>query len=133
MPNLEPFDDLDYDHFRVLYEQANRNKATTADLRALREFMDTHHSLFSDSLAISRMVLEDMIETMFKTRAQRELMRTEIVRIKSEMGYAQAPVIERMLMETILVTWLRLQYLEGAYNQLFKGEITSDYQVRFYN
>jgi hypothetical protein len=132
MSNLVLYDDVNFDKFRSLYQSANKKRPNPEDVRSLKVFLDSHPDLVTDSLSMTTMVLEDLIENVFEKESEKTLMRSNISTMKKEFGYSHASVIEKMLFDTILVSWVRLQYLEGKYNQLFKVGM-SDVEARFYN
>ena len=131
MANLVVHDDTNYDHFLYLVKKANKGKSQTEDVRELKVFIDEHPDLITDSIGLARMAMQDLISGLFKTETERTLIEAELGRMKTEFGYNQASVIERMLFDTVLISWVRVQYLEGDYNRMFK-EGMWDAQARFY-
>ena len=132
MANLVVHDDTNYDHFLYLVKKANKGKSQTEDVRELKVFIDEHPELLSDSLSITNMVMKDLIEKLFTVEAEKTIMQASVERMKAEFGYQQVSVIERMLIDTILVSWVRLQYLEGKFSQLCREGMTNS-EGHFYN
>lgn len=132
MANLIVHDDVNYDHFLYLYKKANKGKSRTEDVRELRTFIDEHPELVSDNISITHMVMKDLLEGLFENETEVTIMEASLERMKAEFGYQQVSVIERMLIDTILVSWVRLQYLEGKFNQLCREGMTNS-EGHFYN
>ena len=131
MANLIIHDDVDYDHFLYLYKKANKGRSQTEDVKELKAFIDEHPDLITNSIGLAHMAMQDLIEGLFKTETERSLIDAELDRMKKEFGYSQASVIERMLFDTILICWVRVQYLEGNYNRVFKEGMWGN-QARYY-
>jgi hypothetical protein len=131
MANLIVRDDVSYDHFLYLYKKANKGKSQTEDVKELKAFIDENPDLITNSIGLAHMAMQDLIEGLFKTETERTMIEAELDRMKIEFGYTQASVIERMLFDTVLISWVRVQYLEGDYNRMFK-EGMWDNQARFY-
>lgn len=132
MSDLIMQEDSEFSEFMVLFKQTNKKRPEPSDIQELKTFLDTHPEMFLDNLSIAIMVMKDFIDNLFVKPGQIELMRSEVDRIKNEFGYQKASIIEKMLFDSIIVSWLRLQYLEGSINQIFKDGI-GEKEVRIYN
>lgn len=129
--NLIPHDDINYEEFLALYHQASKSKPKAEDLNALQIFLDNHPELVTDTFSLTNRVLNDLIETQFQKKSDKLLMRQSTQRMKEEYGYSQASIIDRMMFDNILINWVRLQYLEGKYNEAFQKGWT-DTEAHFY-
>ena len=132
MSDLMLRDDPEFSEFMALFKQANKKRPNTLHLQELKTFLETHPDMLHDNLSIANMVLNDFIDSFFEKQAEKELMRTEVNRMKNEFSYQKASIIEKMLFDTVLVSWVRLQYLEGSINQIFK-DVIGEKEVRIYN
>jgi hypothetical protein len=101
-----------------IQKRADRKNASTEDRAALRQLYDDQPWLaryYGDLAAYAqRRLMEETISQMsISVAVQRQL-----DKLRADLGYADAPVLERMLIEQVALTWMRLQVAELAYTNV---------------
>jgi hypothetical protein len=99
-------------------ERIDTDKPKKNDLLALEKFLDETPNYVDFVGNRQNQLLHQMLEKDFKDSVLvRKTTEKFIEKMKSEMGYATSTFIEKMLIEEIIMRWLRLQMVEGLHYQ----------------
>jgi hypothetical protein len=109
-----------YDRFKFLYKRVNKEKPSKEDVLALQEFLVQYPAIIEDINHLPKLVMEEFIELLYPKQSTRELIRAQLDRYKQEYGYESMQPDQRMLVDNILLCWLRLNYAEGCLNQYYQ-------------
>ena len=119
-----------FDRYKFLYKQVNKTNPKKEDVVALREFLIHHPAIIQDILYLPNLVIEEFLELLFPKESKRLLIKAQLEDLKMQYGYEYLSIIERMLVDNILLCWLRLNYLEGCLNHYYlKGSEYSDFET----
>jgi hypothetical protein len=111
------------DEFMRVIERAYKaKKPAKEDLQTIREFLIDYpefcRAVFSMTEAIQRQIVKNFIGDEVAQTAIEE----HIVYLRDEMGYHEEPIMEKLLIENIVTTWLRVQWLDYLVAAKMAGE-----------
>ena len=89
-----------------------KEKPKRADLLALREYLEATPELYKVVFDLSEALQENMINKMIDQKPVKMAIQANVIDIKNGMGYEHAPIIEKMLIDNVVITWLRYQWAE---------------------
>jgi hypothetical protein len=112
-------DEMVYDHFKYLYKRVNKAKPDKEDVLALKEFMTRYPAIIEDINHLPNLVMEEFLELLYPKKSTQEVVRAQLEQYKKEYGYESMPPDQRMLVDNILVCWLRWNYAEGCLNHQY--------------
>lgn len=114
--------------YRALMDKTNTEKPSASDVKALQRFFKQHPELWcvvgNAAHSAAMHLLEDGIKT---TLGNREALKASWDGVKDELGYPDAPTLERLLIEQVALCWLRLNLLEQGYTNATMGSSRASY------
>lgn len=113
-------DEIVYDRFKYLYKRVNKTNPKKEDVLALRSYMVQHPSIIKDINHLPKLVMEEFIELLYPKKSTQEIILAQIEKYKQEYRYDSMPPDQRMLVDNILLCWLRLNYAEGCLNHYYQ-------------
>jgi hypothetical protein len=110
-----------FDEFRALVKAANEGKLGAA--QKLREYVGANEwALRLSDLSI--LVMDSLMGKMVKDAANRELLAAQVAERKRQMGYAEATGVEQMLIERVMMCWLRVIADESRVNNSYGSGVS---------
>jgi hypothetical protein len=104
---------------------ANKEKPKPADLDRLRDYLIEHPEESEKAGNLARHVQVSILDTAFKHAQGMEMVVTTHCReLRANLGYEDAPQLERLLIDHIIVCWLRLYDVELRYESIRKDNPT---------
>lgn len=89
------------------------DKPPKADMDALNRFLDENPDLWREVSSLAEQVTLNLIEQLsLNSAGLREVRMRECARLCQELGYAEAPTVERLIIKQIIMCWLRLWWTE---------------------
>lgn len=95
-----------------LVRRAYREKPDPKDLHALRRKMEEVPELWKAVFDIAEVLRSNLIDRTIAQKAARLALESNLSDLMSGMGYQKGSVLEKLLIENIIITWLRLQWVE---------------------
>jgi hypothetical protein len=95
-----------------LVRRAYRDKPDQKDLRELRRKLEEVPELWKGVFDIVEVIKSNLIDKAIASKAARLALESNISNLMRGMGYENASVLEKLLIENIIITWLRLQWVE---------------------
>jgi hypothetical protein len=111
--------------FTQLIERAYQKNPDKKDLKALREFLINYPELCRAVYSLADEVRRLFIRKMMDNKTVEVAMEEHTVHLRNEFGYHDAPVMEQLIIENIILAWLRVYWTEYQLT-LFMGR-----QIRF--
>lgn len=108
--------------FIDLVERCYKEKPDKADLRELQARLDERPDLWDNVFDLNDAVQEVVMLDVITRPAAKKALRANLKTIRAGLGYADAPQVERLLIESIVTAWLRLQRAELQYSQHTNGD-----------
>src|SRR5688500_9749055 len=105
----------DWTRLRALVAAVDKERPKPADLEALRQGFKEHPALWRIAGDLARQAEAHILHNIAGTPALLESVEEGMRVIRRELGYATAPMLERLLIEQVALCWLRLNLVEYAY------------------
>jgi hypothetical protein len=115
-------DDLTPEEVKIL-DKANTTKVNPADIEAMRQVLDNHPDICKQ---VGDMIQQNIhmmttIENGWPPLAAEGTKRA-IKNKRKELGFEAAPMLEKMVIDAVLLAWLRWQNVEYKYTTMNQGE-----------
>lgn len=117
---------VDSNELRALLRRVNNENPSQADRKALDAYIVEHGSAeFAAVANLARLVTDTTIKKAFgHDYGFSRAVEAKCVSLRDELGYEQAPALEKMLIQAVTICWLRLQICEFHYGVVIGGECT---------
>jgi hypothetical protein len=102
----------------ILIERANRGKKNGPEVEELRKFMDAHPDIANKHCVVAYSVRLSLMRKVSKEPGNFELFEREYELRRDQLGWKGASPIEQLMIERILLCWVRLLWTEH-YNGSF--------------
>jgi hypothetical protein len=102
------------DDFVEIVDRAYKaKKPTKEDLQAIRQFLKDYPPMCKAVFALVESTQELLIRRLMGIEVAEIAMEEYLVSLRDDMGYHDAPIIEKLLIENIVTAWLHVQYCES--------------------
>ena len=110
--------------FLEVLDKANKEKPNPEAMKALRRMLDESPELWRFAGDLAHQACLNTIEKINATPPIKESLRRGVGALKKELGYGEAPQLERLLIEQVVMCWLRLNLAEHQYTNAMQESIT---------
>jgi len=110
---ISRFNKLDNDQingFLDLVKRCYEKKPSQKDVNELKKWMDTYPELWKVVFDTAHIIEENFITNMASAKASVIAMQKNTDEIRNEMRYGEASIMERMLIDDLVISWLGVQY-----------------------
>lgn len=122
---------IEMDELYALVERTNKANPKAEDVDALHALLKKPE-LMNSVAGFAQRNIRLITNSKGWVPAVREIVLAEIRRMADNMGYDQAPELEKLLIDGVIQTWLRWQTWEYYYNEISNIEGTSMRQAVFW-
>lgn len=98
--------------FYNLFNRVNKDKPVKKDLTDLRSMLSKNPNLWDVVGGLAEQNIFRLLAETNMTEGIREVFRANLNSIQSNLGYNSSPMLEKMLIESVLLVWLRLNIYE---------------------
>ena len=105
------------DDLRHLLQRLDTNKPSTEDLAALDHHFDRNPELYQDLFGLAAVVRRVLLEKVTANAVGQSAIRREIADLQAVLGRDQATALDQLLIDHLIVCWLRYHWTEGVANQ----------------
>ena len=98
-----------------LVQRADTDQPTPADLRALRVAFQRYPALWRVAGDIADIAEVKLIESIHGTALTKESVKAGMAKLRGDLGYPTASAVERILIDQVVLSWLRLNHTELRY------------------
>jgi len=110
-----------------LIERTNNENPDPEDLALLRRVLYEAPVLSGIAGDLARHAREEIIAGLTKSACRRESAQAYVNYIRNELGYESAPMLEKLLIDQVVISWLRLYGTEISYSGVrSSGRLTLD-------
>lgn len=103
------------DAIRAIVKKADRKNAKAEDVQALRELLSQLPALADSMVPLTDGVYDVVIESMYpSTPATKAMMHQTAKNRCNDLGYAEASPMEKMLIDAVVLAWLRYTQVERS-------------------
>ncbi len=122
-----------YKEFAALLERTNKTNARPADVQKLTRFLDENEAenLWRIVAGVCRTAEVTLLAHECIPAAMRECWKRRMTAQRRELGYADAPEMEKLLISHAVVCWLRLNMLEIFAAQALNQDAVSFKKAEF--
>ncbi len=114
--------------FHVLLAKANKEDPRPADVKALSDllYQNKNMKLWEAVLGMGALAEHTALEAILGTRGQGSQVcwKQRLEAMRSDLGYASAPPLERLLIQQVTLCWLNLNLTEYRHVNVMKQSIT---------
>jgi len=112
------------DEFLKVIERAYAaKKPQKEDLRTIRQFLIDYPQLCKAVFGLAESVQSLIVKNVMGDQEVAQIAIEEyLVSIRNDLGYDDAPIMEKLLIENIVTTWLRVQFCESQLVFRMNGE-----------
>jgi hypothetical protein len=114
----------DYQRIRKLIEATNKENPKAADVKALRAELASNPMLWRFAGNTARLASETIISRLDASALVKESTLRGMEEMRAELGYEAAPHLERLVIEQVVLCWVRLHITEIQHCQFTSGEHT---------
>lgn len=109
--------------FLNLLDKTNRSDPKEEDVAALRKCLRKNPELWRIAGDVAMITMDDLVQKVTSSPAMRESLYQGWIEMLRELGYPDATQLERLLIDQVVLCWLRLNYLEYQYSNLDRSEL----------
>lgn len=112
--------------FRALLDKTNKEHPNPKDLRALSDMLSGNRKLelWRDVLSAGHLAEIRVIENAHATAGLKECWKHRLQGLKKDLGYDDAPLLEKLLIQQAALCWLKLNLVELSYSGTMAQSIT---------
>ena len=112
--------------FRALLDKTNKEHPNPKDLKALSELLCGNRKLelWRDVVSAGHLAELMVIDNAHATAGLKECWKHRLQMLKKELGYDDAPLLEKLLIQQAALCWLKLNLVELSYSNMMKQSIT---------
>lgn len=112
--------------FADLLIKTNKEHPRPADVKALATLLGDNESmgLWRTVASVARLAELTVIENASAVPGLKECWKHRLQALKNELGYDDAPMLERLLIQQAALCWLKLNLVELNYSSVMKQSIT---------
>jgi len=119
-----PADNASIPALESVLKRANRDNPDAATMEELRRLFDQYPELWQSIVKDLQGVNRAIVKSMTSNGVSQEVFLRHVDAQRTEMGYADAPPLERPLIDHVVTCWLRLQKTELSYTGMNGQSIT---------
>ena len=116
--------DLTVCDFKEIFKKTNKDNPTKEDLKALRNALREKPELWRIAGDMARQVAFHMIEEIQATPVMKESLKTGWYEMQIELGGENVNPLEKILIEQVIISWIRLQIVDYKYTSTMNQSIT---------
>ena len=109
---IKNFHENKADEFLDLVKRAYKKNPNQKDLSELRKWLANYPELWQGVFDLSEIVRQNFIKRITSEDAAQIALEKNISVMREEFGYSSASIMERILIENIIISWLQNEWLE---------------------
>jgi len=122
------------ERFKALLNKTNKARPNKDDLLTLRAMLRDYPGLWRMAGDLTEHAIDLVLENIKGTPAVKESLEAGRLALRDELGYQQGTALERLLIEHVVLCWLRMSCAECRYEHSARTEgrtfAQADYQER---
>ena len=117
--------DIPDDKFKqavALFKRADKENPKPEDVRALQKVLRDNPDLWRFGGDLAQQAQNRILEGCQMTPGVKETIKAAISGLRRELGYHDSPFLEQLIIEQVLLSWLRLNLYEQIFTSMDSGE-----------
>lgn len=115
-------DEIETQDIKALAKRVDKEKPDPNDIKAMRELLDNDPDLWRRGGDLANQNQKKLIEDNQMSLSTRMTIYAALRGMRRGLGYKDAPMLEQMLIENVLLSWVRLYLWEYLFTALDVGE-----------
>ena len=107
---VNELDNAKVQEFLEVVRRAYVKKPSQKDLDELKKWINSYPELWKAVFDTAYVIEKNLMKNMVGDKASVIAMQKNADEVRDEMGYSQAPIMEQMLIDNIILSWLGVQY-----------------------
>ena len=107
---VNELDNAKVQEFLEVVRRAYVKKPSQKDLDELTKWINSYPELWKAVFDTAYVIEKNLMKNMVGDKASAIAMQKNADEVRDEMGYSQAPIMEQMLIDNIILSWLGVQY-----------------------
>lgn len=103
-----------FENLMALIKRTDKENPKESDMSEMKAYLDNNSTLVKMN-DCSELALKRMIEAFSTSELMRELIRRQVEEKRESFGYKTATIFERMLIDQVILSWIRLNHLETVH------------------
>lgn len=110
--------------FLDVVKRAHKDKPLERDIQELRNWLNKYPQIWRVVFDLSHVIEHNLMDRMAPNQAAQLAVTKNVGQIRDDLGYDNAPVMEKLLIDNIVLAWLRWQWNEfQIITFMGKGEV----------
>jgi hypothetical protein len=105
-----------------LIRRCYKEKPDKKDLAELQKCLHDNPDIYDAIFNVTWVTRNKIIDSISDQEPVQISLNTNALKIREQMGYEQSPIIEKMLIDQVINTWIRCQWAELKYTILMQGQ-----------
>lgn len=118
--------DADFKLIADLFERTNKDKPKPADVEAFREALNRYPQLWRVAGDMVETAKGELLKATAAGAASQESIRKGMAELAASLGYDEAPALERLLIDQVVMTWLHAYKVQYSYHRITSGSHNMD-------
>lgn len=121
----QPREKLTFDQaLAIVQKHLPAKKLTDNDLREVRRALRDQPDLWRAAGDLAVQAEHQLIDRVIHQPAAKEALRLRIDDMRKDLSYDKAPLVERLLMDQIVICWISLNHIQLRYDETTAGSIS---------
>jgi hypothetical protein len=116
--------ELSTSDFKDIFKKTNKDNPTKEDLKSLRNALRDKPGFWRIAGDMAQQAAFHMIEEIQATPVMKESLKTGWYEMQLELGGENPNPIERLLIQQVVISWIRLQIVDYKYTSMMNQSIT---------
>ncbi|HAX97697.1 MAG TPA: hypothetical protein DCY12_02060 [Candidatus Atribacteria bacterium] len=112
--------------FKELYKKASPDAPDPNAVEELKLFIQENPEIFWETYSLSNVVIDNLLTHPETDPILKMTIKETLTEIRNQLNYTNSTIIEKMVIDSILVSWVRTQYLELGYTNTFVNKASND-------
>jgi hypothetical protein len=95
-----------------IVQRAYKPKPDPKDIQELQKWLEEYPEVWTFVFDMAQLIEGNLIKRIIPDQAAHLALEKNVDEIRTDLGYEDAPQLERMLIDSIVVSWLRYQWTE---------------------
>jgi len=105
------------ERFGELANKIDTDNPNEEDVKELRKLFTADPQLYYEKINLSQLAIDSLIHKVKGTPLIKESMKMNVSSLRLDLGYKDTSSMEKLLIEQIILCWLRMNLMENAYTQ----------------
>ncbi len=118
----------EHDKFVELFRKTNTDNPNPKDVAEIRKLFASNPQLYYNKINAAEQAVENLIDKVKGTAISKEMLKMNVENFRLKFDYDDASLMEKLLIEQIILCWMRMYIMDNAYtyNLMNEGSFSLD-------